>query len=182
MSRLVRKILGTPVVTEPRVTEREDQRIEIFARQIDERARRLFGRSLHIREVDAGSCNGCEIEIVALNNPFYDLERFGLCFVASPRHADCLLVTGPVTRNMADPLKRTYDATPDPKIVVAVGDCARDCGIFAGGYGVLGPVSAVVPVDVVVAGCPPTPQMILSGILAALDKREQRRGDTNQRK
>lgn len=167
-------------MTEPRVREDEDQRIEIFARQIDERARRLFGRSLHIREVDAGSCNGCEIEIGALNNPFYDLERFGMHFVASPRHADCLLVTGPVTRNMADPLKRTYEATPDPKLVVAVGDCARDCGIFAGGYGVLGPVSAVVPVDVVVAGCPPTPQMILSGILAALEKREQRQGDTKQ--
>jgi Ni,Fe-hydrogenase III small subunit len=168
-------------VTESGIREIENQGIEIIAHQIDEWARELFGRSLHIREVDAGSCNGCEIEIVALNNPFYDLERFGLHFVASPRHADCLLVTGPVTRNMADPLKRTYEATPDPKLVVAVGDCARDCGIFAGGYGVLGPVSAVVPVDVVVAGCPPTPQMILSGILAALEKREQRQGDTNQR-
>jgi Ni,Fe-hydrogenase III small subunit len=181
MSKLLRKILKTSVVTEPRVRENEGQGIEIIARQIDERARELFGRSLHIREVDAGSCNGCEIEIVALNNPFYDLERFGLHFVASPRHADCLLVTGPVTRNMVDPLRRTYEATPDPKLVVAVGDCARDCGIFAGGYGVLGPVSAVVPVDVVVGGCPPTPQMILCGILAALEKREQRQGDTNQR-
>ncbi len=180
MNKLLRKILKTPVVTELLVRATEDQQIEIITRQIDERARGLFGRSLHIREVDAGSCNGCEIEIVALNNPFYDLERFGLHFVASPRHADCLLVTGPVTRNMADPLKRTYEATPYPKLVVAVGDCARDCGIFAGGYGVLGPVSAVVPVDVVVAGCPPTPQMILSGILAALEKREQRQGDTNQ--
>ena len=177
MSKLLRQILGTPVVTEPGAKEEEDQRIEIFARQVDERARRLLGRSLHIREVDAGSCSGCEIEIGALNNPFYDLERFGLHFVASPRHADCLLVTGPVTRNMADPLKRTYEATPDPKLVVAIGDCARDCGIFAGGYGVLGPVSAVVPVDVVVAGCPPTPQMILSGILAALEKREARQVD-----
>ena len=180
MSQLLRKILRTPVVTEPRVLkEDQDHMIEILAGRIDERARGLFGRSLHIREVDAGSCNGCEIEIVALNNPFYDLERFGLHFVASPRHADCLLVTGPVTRNMADPLKRTYEATPDPKLVVAIGDCARDCGIFAGAYGVLGPVSAVVPVDVVVAGCPPTPQMILSGILAALDNREQRQGVTN---
>jgi Ni,Fe-hydrogenase III small subunit len=181
MSMLLRKILKTPVVTEPRAREVEDGHIEIMARQIDERVRRLFGRSLHIREVDAGSCNGCEIEIVSLTNPFYDLERFGLHFVASPRHADCLLVTGPVTRNMADPLKRTYEATPYPKLVVAVGDCARDCGIFAGGYGVLGPVSAVVPVDVVVAGCPPTPQMILSGILAALEKREQSQGDINQK-
>jgi Ni,Fe-hydrogenase III small subunit len=169
---LFRKVWRTPVVTEPFTPAGGSAQIEIIAQQIDERARRLFGRSLHIREVDAGSCNGCEIEIVGLNNPYYDLERFGLHFVASPRHADCLLVTGPVTRNMADPLRRTYEATPDPKLVVAIGDCARDCGIFAVGYGVLGPVSAVVPVDVVVSGCPPTPQMILSGILAALQKGE----------
>ena len=178
---LFKKVWRTPVVTEAFVPAGEYAQIEIIARQIDERARKFLGRSLHIREVDAGSCNGCEIEIVALNNPFYDLERFGLHFVASPRHADCLLVTGPVTRNMTDPLKRTYEATPYPKLVVAVGDCARDCGIFAGGYGVLGPASAVVPVDVVVPGCPPTPQMILSGILAALEKREQTQGDTNPR-
>lgn len=176
---LFKKICKTAVVTEPFAPTGEGAQIEIIAQQIDQRARKLFGRSLHIREVDAGSCNGCEIEIVALNNPYYDLERFGLHFVASPRHADCLLVTGPVTRNMADPLKRTYEATPAPKLVVAVGDCARDCGVFAGGYGVFGPVSAVVPVDVVVAGCPPTPQMILSGILAALQKREQRPEDVN---
>jgi Ni,Fe-hydrogenase III small subunit len=162
-------------VTEPIASVDDDPQIEIIAREIDNRARGLLGRSLHIREVDAGSCNGCEIEITALNSPFYDLERFGLHFVASPRHADCLLVTGPVTRNMADPLKRTYEATPAPKLVVAVGDCARNCGVFAGGYGVFGPVSAVVPVDVVVAGCPPTPQMILSGILAALQNRERGR-------
>lgn len=165
------KILKTSVVTEPLVPTGEQAQITMIARQIDERARRLFGRSLHIREVDAGSCNGCELEINALNNPYYDLERFGMHFVASPRHADCLLVTGPVTRNMADPLKRTYDATPDPKIVVAVGDCAQSCGIFAGGYGVVGPVSAIVPVDVLVPGCPPTPQVILRGILGALEKR-----------
>ena len=171
---ILKKICKTPVVTEKFVPIGEGAEIEIIAQQVNERARKLFGRSLHLREVDAGSCNGCEIEIVALSNPYYDLERFGLHFVASPRHADCLLVTGPVTRNMADPLRRTYDATPAPKLVVAIGDCARDCGIFAGAYGVVGPVSAVVPVDVVVAGCPPTPQMILSGILAALVKREQR--------
>ena len=176
---LFKKILRTPVVTESFSPAPEDAQIEIIARQIDERARRLFGRSFHIREVDAGSCNGCELEIVALNSPYYDLERFGLHFVASPRHADCLLVTGPVTRNMADPLKRTYEATPNPKLVVAVGDCARDCGIFAGGYGVLGPVSAVLPVDTLVAGCPPTPLMILSGILAAIQKREPRQEDIN---
>jgi len=171
MLALLRKIRTTSVVTEPLVAADDDRQIETMARQLDERARRLFGRSLHIREVDAGSCNGCELEVGALNNPYYDLERFGMHFVASPRHADCLLVTGPVTRNMADPLRRTYDAIPDPKIVVAVGDCARDCGIFAGGYGVVGPVSAIVPVDVVVDGCPPTPAMILAGILAALGRR-----------
>ena len=173
---LLKKIIETPVVAERIVRTAGNDEIEVIAQHIDERARRLLGRSLHIREVDAGSCNGCEIEILGLNNPFYDLERFGLHFVASPRHADCLLVTGPVTRNMADPLRRTYEATPHPKIVVAVGDCARDCGLFAGGYGVVGPVSAVVPVDVVVTGCPPTPPMILSGILAALDARASNPG------
>ena len=178
---LFKKAWRTPLVTEPLTLAGEDAQIEIIAQQIDDHARKLFGRSLHIREVDAGSCNGCEIEITALNNPYYDVERFGLHFVASPRHADCLLVTGPVTRNMADPLKRTYEATPAPKLVVAVGDCARDCGIFRGGYGVLGPVSSVVPVDVVVAGCPPTPQMILSGILAAIEKRVKQRPEYNRK-
>src|SRR5688500_3456074 len=170
MASLFKYILKTPVVTEALKTG-IDTEIEVLARQIDERARRRFGRSLHIRQVDAGSCNGCELEISALNNPYYDLERFGMHFVASPRHADCLLVTGPVTRNMADPLKRTYDATPAPKIVVAIGDCAHDCGVFAGGYGVVGPVSAILPVDAVVRGCPPAPREILLGILAALEKR-----------
>jgi Ni,Fe-hydrogenase III small subunit len=170
MASLFEYILKTPVVTEA-LKSGDDMQIQIIARQIDERARKSFGHSLHIREVDAGSCNGCELEIGALNNPYYDLERFGMHFVASPRHADCLLVTGPVTRNMADPLKRTYDATPAPKIVVAVGDCARDCGVFAGGYGVVGPVSAILPVDAVVYGCPPEPRAILLGILAALEKR-----------
>jgi Ni,Fe-hydrogenase III small subunit len=170
MGSLFEYILKTPVVTEP-VQPGDGAQIEVIARQIDERARKHFGRSLHIREVDAGSCNGCELEIGALNSPYYDLERFGMHFVASPRHADCLLVTGPVTRNMADPLKRTYDATPAPKIVVAIGDCAYDCGVFAGGYGVIGPVSSILPVDSIVHGCPPAPREILLGILAALDKR-----------
>ena len=120
--------------------------------------------------MDAGSCNGCEIEITALTNPYYDLERFGLHFVASPRHADCLLVTGPVTRNMAEPLRLTYEATPDPKIVIAIGDCARDCGVFKGSYAVLGSVDKVIPVDVVVLGCPPEPIDILRGILMAIDR------------
>ena len=170
MRLLLKKILKSPVVTEPGLPA-ADADIEVIGRAIDEEVRKRFGRSLHIRQVDPGSCNGCELEISGLNNPYYDLERFGLQFVASPRHADCLLVTGPVTRNMADPLKRTYDATPDPKIVVAVGDCAKDCGIFAGGYGVVGPVSAVIPVDVVVPGCPPHPRAILAGILKALQSR-----------
>jgi Ni,Fe-hydrogenase III small subunit len=164
------KILNTPVVTEPVSSGAEDERIEIIAGEIDARARKLLGRSLHIREVDAGSCNGCEIEITALTNPYYDLERFGLHFVASPRHADCLLVTGPVTRNMAEPLRLTYEATPDPKIVVAVGDCARDCGVFKGSYAVVGGVNEVIPVDVAVPGCPPEPIYILRGILAAIDR------------
>jgi Ni,Fe-hydrogenase III small subunit len=170
MASLLSYILKTPVVTEA-LQPGDPTQIEVLARQIGERARKRFGRSLHIREVDAGSCNGCELEIGALNNPYYDLERFGMHFVASPRHADCLLVSGPVTRNMADPLKRTYDATPAPKIVVATGDCAYDCGVFAGGYGVVGPVSAILPVDAVVHGCPPEPAAILRGILAALEKR-----------
>src|SRR6266571_1119797 len=173
MRLLLRKILGTSVVTEPGVPAAGAE-IEIIGSALGAEVRRLYGRSLHIREVDPGSCNGCEIEISGLNSPYYDLERFGLHFVASPRHADCLLVTGPVTRNMADPLRRTYDATPDPKIVVAVGDCAKDCGIFAGGYGVVGPVSSVIPVDVVVSGCPPNPRAILAGILTALRGREFR--------
>src|SRR4030095_13844855 len=164
MKLLLRKILAGSVVTE---TGRPPIHPEIvtLGNALNDRVRKVYGRSLHIREVDPGSCNGCEIEIGVLNSPYYDLERFGLHFVASPRHADCLLVTGPVTRNMADPLKRTYDATPDPKFVVAVGDCAKDCGVFAGAYGVVGPVSSVVPVDVIVPGCPPVPRAILAGIL-----------------
>jgi Ni,Fe-hydrogenase III small subunit len=140
------------------------------ARAIDERAQRLLGRSLAIREVDAGSCNGCEIEITALSSPVYDCERFGIRFVASPRHADMLLVTGPVTRNMELPLRKTWEATPDPKLVVAVGDCARTCGVFAGSYAVAGPVDRVVPVDLFVDGCPPEPAVILHGILRALER------------
>jgi Ni,Fe-hydrogenase III small subunit len=122
--------------------------------------------------VDAGSCNGCELEISGLLGPVYDLERFGFHFVASPRHADLLLVTGPVTRNMQVPLRKTYEATPDPRLVVAVGDCARDCGVFAGSYAVVGSVDAIVPVDVLVAGCPPSPADILRGILVAVGRLE----------
>ncbi|MCP5420664.1 MAG: NADH-quinone oxidoreductase subunit B family protein [Gammaproteobacteria bacterium] len=130
--------------------------------------RRRLGRSLSIREVDAGSCNGCELEIHALNNAYYDVERFGIRFVASPRHADVLLVTGPVTANMREALQRTYNATPDPKWVVAVGDCGRDGGVFCGSYACVGGVGEVIPVDLHIDGCPPTPEQLLEGLLALL--------------
>ena len=139
-----------------------------LARRIDAAARTRLGRSLSIREVDAGSCNGCELEIHALNNAVYDLERFGIRFVASPRHADVLLVTGPVTANMREALLRTYHATPDPKWVVAVGDCAADGGCFAGSYAVIGGIDQVVPVDLHIRGCPPSPVRLLEGLLALL--------------
>ena len=148
----------------------DDAALAELAAQVDRAARRRLGRSLAIREVDAGSCNGCELEIHALNNAFYDLERFGLRFVASPRHADVLMVTGPVTKNMREALERTYNATPDPKWVVAVGDCAADGGIFAGSYAVVGGVSQVVPVDLHIRGCPPRPVQLLAGLLALLEK------------
>ncbi|HKC10215.1 MAG TPA: NADH-quinone oxidoreductase subunit B family protein [Methylomirabilota bacterium] len=139
-----------------------------LVREVDRESRRLFGRALAIREVDAGSCNGCEVEITGLTSPVYDSERFGIHFVASPRHADLLLVTGPVTRNMEVPLRKTYEATPSPKLVVAVGDCARTCGVFKGSYAVAGSVDQVVPVNAFVDGCPPEPAAILRGILTAL--------------
>ena len=139
-----------------------------LAEQINQAARARLGRSLSIREVDAGSCNGCELEIHALNNVLYDLERFGLRFVASPRHADVLLVTGPVTVNMREALERTYQATPGPKWVVAVGDCARNGGVFAGSPAVVGGVSKVLAVDLHIPGCPPSPEALLKGLLALL--------------
>ena len=147
-----------------------------LARRLGETSRRRLGRSLSIRQVDAGSCNGCELEINALNNAFYDLERFGLRFVASPRHADVLLVTGPVTKNMREALERTYAATPDPKWVVAAGDCALDGGLFAGSYATVGGVGAVIPVDVVIRGCPPSPTKLLQGLLALLESTADRAG------
>ena len=149
----------------------KDESLEAIGRQLQSRIQSVLGRSLHIREVDAGSCNGCELEIHALNNAFYDLERFGIRFVASPRHADVLLVTGPVTKNMREALERTYAATPDPKWVVAVGDCALDGGLFAGSYAVAGGVREVVPVDLHIRGCPPSPQQLLEGLLALLPRR-----------
>ncbi len=145
-----------------------------LAKTLGERARSRLGRSLAIREVDAGSCNGCELEINALNNPIYDVERFGLKFVASPRHADVLLVTGPVTWNMREALERTYAATPDPKWVVAVGDCGANCGVFAGSYACVGPVSSVIPVDLTVSGCPPKPIDLLKALLGLMEASNKR--------
>lgn len=168
MPSLFQKIFRIGIVTEPLCPE--DAKIILLARQIDKSARQLLGRSLAIREVDAGSCNGCEIEITGLTGPVYDSERFGIHFVASPRHADLLLVTGPVTHNMAVALRKTYDATPDPKLVVAVGDCAQTCGVFKGSYAVAGTVDQIIPVNVFVLGCPPEPADILRGILSALDR------------
>ena len=167
----MRKILFETLMRRP-LTEappaKDDKMLAELAASLERAARRRLGRSLSIREIDAGSCNGCELEIHALNNAFYDLERFGVHFVASPRHADVLLVTGPVTRNMREALERTYNATPDPKWVVAVGDCAVDGGIFSGSYAVVGGVSGVVPVDLQIRGCPPDPIQLLKGLLALL--------------
>jgi Ni,Fe-hydrogenase III small subunit len=168
MPTLFQKIFKTGIVTEPLAANGDE--LAVVVRAIDARAQQLFGRAVAIREVDAGSCNGCEIEITGLSSPVYDSERFGIHFVASPRHADLLLVTGPVTRNMEVPLRKTYEATPDPKLVVAVGDCARTCGVFVGSYAVVGSVDQIIPVDVFVPGCPPDPTAILLGILAALGR------------
>jgi Ni,Fe-hydrogenase III small subunit len=146
----------------------DDAMLAELGAALEKTAREKLGRSLAIREVDAGSCNGCELEIHALSNAYYDLERFGLRFVASPRHADVLMVTGPVTKNMREALERTYNATPDPKWVVAVGDCACDGGVFAGSYACVGPVAQVVPVDLHIPGCPPDPVALLKGLIALL--------------
>jgi Ni,Fe-hydrogenase III small subunit len=147
----------------------DDAALAELAQSVNRAARARLGRSLSIRQVDAGSCNGCELEIHALSNAFYDLERFGLRFVASPRHADVLMVTGPVTKNMREALLRTYNATPDPKWVVALGTCAVDGGIFAGSYAVVGGVKDVIPVDLHIRGCPPSPAEMLKGLIALLE-------------
>ena len=157
---LLGKILRTGKVAEdaPSLDEQHGEAAESEAPSV------LFAGSVQLRHVDAGSCNGCELEIASAFGPVYDAERYGLRLVASPRHADALLVTGPVTRNMAEPLRKTYEATPAPKRVVAVGDCALNCGVFAGGYGVQGAVADVVPVDVQVPGCPPTPDVLIAAL------------------
>jgi Ni,Fe-hydrogenase III small subunit len=157
----------------PPLTERKpklaDPELARLALRLNKAARRKLGRSLSIRHVDAGSCNGCELEIHALSNAFYDIERFGIRFVASPRHADVLLVTGPVTRNMREALERTYAVTPSPKWVVAVGDCAIDGGMFAESYAVIGAVSKVIAVDMHIRGCPPRPVQLLEGLLRLME-------------
>jgi len=165
MLKTLRQIARTGIVTEPPPPPADELRIRDA---LEERIRSVIGRALCIREVDAGSCNGCELEIHALGNPIYNIEALGIRFVASPRHADLLLVTGPVSRHMEVALRRTYEATPDPKLVVAVGDCGACGGLFGAGYASCGAVSNVIPVDVVVPGCPPSPARILAGILAAL--------------
>ena len=170
----MRKLLFEGLIKGP-LTEKpppvDDAALAEIAVALADNARRRLGRSLSIRHIDAGSCNGCELEIHALNNSFYDLERFGLRFVASPRHADVLLVTGPVTWNMREALQRTYDATPAPKWVVALGDCAANCGVFAGSAAVVGPLSDVLPVDLHIPGCPPPPIEIVKGLLALIEAR-----------
>lgn len=168
MRKLLFQSLVQMPLTEP-APSADDRALAEAGAALKQAARRRLGRSLSIREVDAGSCNGCELEIHALNNAYFDLERFGLRFVASPRHADVLLVTGPVTKNMRMALERTYNATPSPKWVVAAGDCARDGGCFAGSYAVVGGVAHVVPVDLHIPGCPPPPLEILRGLLALLE-------------
>jgi len=172
--RLFRNLVHSPV-TEAVSGDQADG-IETAGAELRGVISRTLGRSLAIREVDAGSCNGCELEIHALGNAFYDVERFGIRFVASPRHADALLVTGPVTHNMREALERTYAATPAPKWVIAVGDCGAGCGVFAGSYACVGAVSKVIPVDLVIRGCPPTPADLLEGLLWLLNRSPDARG------
>ena len=161
---ILQGLLRSPLTEAP--PRPDDAEVAELARGLENASRRRLGRSLSIRAVDAGSCNGCELEMHALGNAYYDLERFGLRFVASPRHADVLMVTGPVTKNMRVALERTYAATPAPKWVVAVGDCAFDGGLFCSSYACIGAVSSVIPVDLHVRGCPPEPIALLKGLIA----------------
>ena len=165
MLHILHQIAKTRIKSEPAPTADEDM---VVVARLQKAILRTLGRALTIRHVDAGSCNGCELEIQALTNPYYNLEGIGIRFVASPRHADMLLVTGPVSKHMAIALQRTYDATPEPKLVVAVGDCGCTGGIFGQSYASLGGVASVIPVDVAIPGCPPAPRALLQGILAAI--------------
>ena len=167
MYQILKKIVATGIVSEP--PPEADEALRVAQQHLEAAVLRRFAGALTIRHVDAGSCNGCELEIHAANNPYHNLEGLGIRFVASPRHADLLLVTGPVSRHMAVALQRTYDATPDPKLVVAVGDCGCTGGIFGESYASCGPVSNVIPVDVAVPGCPPTPVEIIRAILTAIE-------------
>ena len=164
---LARALFGKPLTDAgPAVP---DATVEALALRLEQAAQTRLGRSLSIREVDCGSCNGCELEVNALANVAYDMERFGLKFVASPRHADVLLVTGPLTHNMREALVRAWDCTPEPKWLVAAGDCAVDGGVFKGSYAIAGGIGAALPVDLVIPGCPPTPTQLLEGLLALLE-------------
>ncbi|HEY7759699.1 MAG TPA: NADH-quinone oxidoreductase subunit B family protein [Burkholderiales bacterium] len=167
MYLILKQIAKTGILTEP--APRPDESLRVTTERLQRAVLRRFAGALTIRQVDAGSCNGCELEIHATNNPYYNLEGLGIRFVASPRHADMLLVTGPVSRNMEIALRRTYDATPEPRFVVAVGDCGCSGGIFGESYASCGRVSNVIPVDVAVPGCPPTPLAIMQGILTAIE-------------
>ncbi|MCR4304522.1 MAG: NADH-quinone oxidoreductase subunit NuoB [Gallionella sp.] len=166
MYQIIRQILKTGIKTE--TPPQADEALRVETQMLQEKILGHLGRALTIRHVDAGSCNGCELEIHALNNAYYNIEGLGIRFVASPRHADMLLVTGPVARHMEVALKRTYDAVPEPKLVVAVGDCGCDGGLFGESYASCGRISNVIPVDVAVPGCPPTPTALLQGILTAI--------------
>jgi Ni,Fe-hydrogenase III small subunit len=163
---LLEGLLRRPV-TEP-LDRSDNAELADLAAKLDRAAQRRLGRSLSIRVVDAGSCNGCELELNALGNPYYDMERFGLRFVASPRHADVLLVTGPVTKNMREALERAWQAMPSPRWLVAAGDCAIDGGCFAGSYAVEGGVAQVIPVDLAIPGCPPTPHALLAALVGLM--------------
>ncbi|MEI7431882.1 MAG: NADH-quinone oxidoreductase subunit B family protein [Betaproteobacteria bacterium] len=166
MFPMLRQILRTGIITEP--APEADDALRATTQRLSETVLKQLGRALVIRHIDAGSCNGCELEIHALNNPYYNLEAIGIKFAASPRHADLLLVTGPVAKNMEVAVKRAYDATPEPKLVVAVGECGCNGGIFGESYASCGRVANVIPVDVSIPGCPPTPLQLIEGILAAL--------------
>ena len=169
MIRILKQIFRTGIVTEP-VSKDIPDGIHVVGKELETAIWKNFSRSLTIRQVDAGSCNACELEIHAMNNAFYNCERFGLHFTASPRFADILLVTGPVTRNMEIALRRTYDSTPTPKLVVAMGDCAFNGGIYGESYASLGGVGKVIPVDLYIKGCPPTPMDLLSGLVGLMEK------------